>query len=501
MQLRVRSVAIEKASADLLIVPVWKGLKQQPEFQELNELWDGGLLNWLNQIGFEGNKRETAIVPSFGKLGVAQVLLLGLGDRKRIVADDLRLIGGAAYKKAKELHAKHVALLSEPFLQSFSPKESASTVMEGWYGATYAFHAYHEEAKQKESDRAVQELLWIAHGSTNAKAIEKGADEAKLLSQGVHVTRDLVNTIAHEMTPKELVKIAQEIADSSSRLSITVLDQKEMEKKKMGAALAVARGAVNKPYTVHLVYKPKKKAKKRIAIVGKGVTFDTGGLSLKPSDGMVTMKMDMAGAAAVLGLFKVLPSLDLDIEVHGTFIAVENAISAEAYRPGDVVTAMDGTTIDIQNTDAEGRVVLADALLYAREQEPHALVDLATLTGACIVALGEEIAGVMGTDARLIERLKKASVQSGEDIWELPLPDKYADHVKSRIANIKNVGAKGQAGAIAGGLFLKRFAGDTPWAHLDIAGPAWTDREMRPDQSYGGTGFGVKLLVRYLQGL
>ena len=501
MQLRVRSATLENITSDLLILPVWKGLKQQPELQELQKLWDGHLNDWLEHIRFEGNKREMVVVPCFGKLATHQVLLVGLGDRKLITNDDLRLIGGAIYKKAKELNAKQVSLVSEPLLQRFSAKETSGDLMEGWYGATYTFHAYQKEAKQKAAEKAVQELLWIAHGSTNIKAIEKGALDAKALFDGVHVSRDLVNTIAHEMTPQKLVEVAQKMADASARLSLTILDQKEMEKKGMGAALAVARGSVHKPAVVHLVYKPKKKAKKRIAIVGKAVTFDTGGLSLKPSDGMVTMKMDMAGAAAVLGVFQILPSLNIDVEVHGIFIAVENAISAQAYRPGDVVTAMDGTTIDIQNTDAEGRVVLADALLYAREQEPQAIVDLATLTGACIVALGEEIAGVMGTDARLIERLKKASVLSGEDIWELPLPEKYADHVKSKIANIKNVGAKGQAGAIAGGLFLKRFVGKTPWAHLDIAGPAWTDRESRPDQTYGATGFGVRLITRYLQGL
>lgn len=501
MQVRVKSTNIDKLVTDLLIVPVWKGLKQQPEFQELDAQWQGAISNWMQSIGFDGSKKEWVIMPTLGALTIKQIAFVGLGERKVTVADDLRWIGGQAIKKAKEQKAKTVAILSEPFLQSYRPSEASSVFMEGWYGGAYVFHAYHPELKEKEEQKKIDELLWIAHGSTNVKSIEKGISDAEALFAGVHLARDLVNTNAHEMNPQAMAEIAQTIADSSSKYACTILDEKEMAKRQMHAALSVGRGSEHKPRLVHLVYKPKKQTKKRLCFVGKAVTFDTGGLSIKPSDGMVTMKCDMAGAAAVLGLMKILPSLDIEHEVHGIFIAVENAVSAESYRPGDVVTAMDGTTIDIQNTDAEGRVVLADALLYAKTLQPHSIIDLATLTGACIAALGEGIAGVMGNDQRIIDRLKKSAEVSGEEIWPLPLPDKYQDHIKSRIAMVKNVGVKGQAGAIAGGLFLQKFVGTVPWAHLDIAGPAWTDRETRPDQSYGGTGFGVRLLARYLQAL
>ena len=216
---------------------------------------------------------------------------------------------------------------------------------------------------------------------------------------------------------------------------------------------------------------------------------------------MTTMKMDMAGGAAVLGLFRALAMVDVAVEVHGIFLAVENMPSGSAYRPGDVVKAMDGTTIEILNTDAEGRVTLADALAYAKTFEPDIIIDLATLTGACIAALGEEIAGAMGNDRKLVDKLIACGKQTGEPIWELPMFPAYEEHVKSRIANLKNTGARGQAGAIAGAMFLKRFVGDTPWVHLDIAGPAYAEREVRPDTPQGGTGFGVRLLMRYLQGL
>jgi leucyl aminopeptidase len=216
---------------------------------------------------------------------------------------------------------------------------------------------------------------------------------------------------------------------------------------------------------------------------------------------MMTMKMDMAGGASVIGLFRALADINVDAEVHGIFLAVENMPSGNAYRPGDVVRAMNGTTIEILNTDAEGRVVLADALCYAQTLEPDAIIDLATLTGACIVALGEDIAGLMTNDRKLADRILAAADESGEPVWELPMYTPYEEHVKSRIADIKNIGARGQAGTIAGAMFLKHFVGSTPWVHLDIAGPAYTERESRPDLPAGATGFGVRTLVRYLQGL
>jgi leucyl aminopeptidase len=251
---------------------------------------------------------------------------------------------------------------------------------------------------------------------------------------------------------------------------------------------------------VHLIYKPRG-AKKKVCIVGKAVTFDSGGLSIKPADGMMTMKIDMAGAAAVLGLFKAIGETKPNVEVHGIFLAVENMPGGNAYRPGDVVQVMDGTTIEVLNTDAEGRLTLADALSYASTLQPDIIIDLATLTGACVVALGEEIAGLMTTDKKMSERLFTASRESGEPLWELPLYEPYMEHVKSKIADLKNIGSRGQAGAISAGMFLRPFVGKIPWAHLDIAGPSYTERETRPDQPYGASGYGVRLLMRFLQKL
>ena len=295
--------------------------------------------------------------------------------------------------------------------------------------------------------------------------------------------------------------MAAKIAKQRKDVQLTILNKETMEEMGMQATLAVARGSVHPPVGVHLVYKPKGKRKKRIVIVGKAVTFDSGGLSLKPADGMMTMKIDMAGAATVLGIFDVLPLLKLPLEVHGIFLGVENMPSGHAYRPGDVVKAMNGKTIEVLNTDAEGRVTLADALSYAQKLEPDVIIDLATLTGACIVALGEEMAAILSNDKKLTQKLLKAAEETGEPLWELPLYAPYQEHIKSRVADIKNIGMRGAAGTISAALFLAHFVGKTPWAHMDIAGPSYAEREVRPDLPPGGTGYGVRLLVRYLQSL
>jgi leucyl aminopeptidase len=237
---------------------------------------------------------------------------------------------------------------------------------------------------------------------------------------------------------------------------------------------------------------------KKVALVGKAVTFDSGGLSLKPANGMMTMKCDMAGAAAVIGLFTALEALQPNVEVHGIYGACENMPSGKALRPGDIVRAMNGKTIEILNTDAEGRVTLADTLTYATKQNPDAIVDLATLTGACLVALGEQIAGLMTNNEKLAKEIQSSAKKAGERIWELPLPDDYKADLKSEIADYKNIGGN-WGGAIDGGLFLQEFVGSIPWVHLDIAGPAYAEKPFTPYERHGGTGFGVRLLLEWLK--
>jgi leucyl aminopeptidase len=267
----------------------------------------------------------------------------------------------------------------------------------------------------------------------------------------------------------------------------------------MGAFLGVAAGSLQPPQFIHLTYTPSGKARRRVAVIGKGITFDAGGLDLKTADGMLRMKDDMSGAAAVLATMRALPALAPPVEVHGLIAATENMPSGSAFRPGDILKAMNGTTIEIGNTDAEGRLTLADAIAYANARiEPDEIVDLATLTGACVVALGPLCSGLLANNQALSDRLRAAADQAGERIWPLPLIEEYRDHLKSDVADLNNVGPRG-GGAITAGLFLKEFAGDTPWAHLDIAGPAFTEKDL-PLAPKGATGVAVRTLLAYLAG-
>lgn len=487
-------------TCDVLVLPVPKG-------GNVRKWLDPKLAAQIESDGFEGVLGEWLCLPTYGLMKAKKVALLGLGERGSLETDLIRRAGATMLKRAKEAKAKSlsVSLMAVP-LEKVGTREGVEAFVEGLLLASYGYHAYHKKHAEKHTKSSLRSIVFFEERKPSLVAYEKALLEAAVLSEATCFTRDLVNTPSQDMHPAKMAEVAQEVAASSKRLSVKLLDKERMERLKMHAALAVGKGSAHDPVGVHLTYKPdgkKEKGKrKKVVIVGKAVTFDSGGLSLKPADGMMTMKIDMAGAAAVLGIFQALPILAPDVEVHGIFLAVENMPSGHAYRPGDVVRAMNGTTIEILNTDAEGRVVLADALSYAATLEPDIIIDLATLTGACVSALGEEIAGLLGTDRRLIERLKLAADASGESIWELPMPSSYEEHIKSKIADIKNIGAKGQAGAIAGAMFLKHFVpAGTAWAHLDIAGPAYAERETRADIPHGGTGFGVRLLIRYLQGI
>lgn len=470
----------------------------------------------VDKSALEGSLGEWLVLPTYGSAKAGFVALLGAGERGSITADTYRRLGALSTKKARELRAKNVATAWTALPSSFlTAREAAMAFAEGAHLAAYGFHAYHKRNADRHAKAKLKTLTVYESSAVSLAAIERGFAEAAVIAEATCLARDLVNTPSQDMTPAHMVEVAKDIAASSKRLSIKTFDRERMERMKMHATLAVARGSEHEPVGVHMTYRPDVRGQmsdargmkgkgrvKRIVVVGKAVTFDSGGLSLKLGDGMTTMKIDMAGAATVLGLFKALPELAPNVEVHGIFLAVENMPSGKAYRPGDVVRAMNGSTIEVLNTDAEGRVTLADALSYAATLKPDAIIDLATLTGACVVALGEEIAGVMGTDRKLLDRLKLSAEASGESIWELPMPAAYEDHVKSKIADVKNVGAKGQAGAISAALFLKHFVpSEIPWAHLDIAGPSYTEREIRPDQPPGASGFGVRLLMRYLQAL
>lgn len=487
IELTRQNVLAEKC--DVLVLGRFQGLEfwSSAMSAEVDKALDGAVSQLLKQDAFEGKLGESIVFPTFHKISARKVAVVGLGEKKKFDADAARKLGAHLVKLAEREHASSLVTTLAGDAEAFA---------EGLFLSAHRFHAFYGTQRKKE--KSPVELTRVVISEPNRRLFhiaEKGIQRAQALAAATNYARDLVNTPSSHMTPQHLVDEARKIVGRG--ISVSIMDKKDMERRKMNAALAVARGSTHPPVGVHLLYRPRG-AKKKIAIVGKAVTFDSGGLSLKPADGMMTMKCDMAGAAAVLGLFRVLAELQPSVEVHGIFLAVENMPSGSAYRPGDIVTAMDGTTIEILNTDAEGRVTLADALSYAKTLKPDAIVDLATLTGACVVALGEDIAAMLSSNEKLAQQLLAASKDVGEPLWQLPLYEPYAEHVKSKIADLKNIGARGQAGTISAALFLRPFVGDIPWAHLDIAGPAYTEKETRPDQPYGASGFGVRLLAAFL---
>lgn len=504
MQLQVLQESIFDSKADVLVLPVIKGAKNLP-LKELDSYFNGELERLIARQKFEGEVGSSFSIPALGHLKAGSVLLIGLGERSEFSLDTYRRFGALAVKRARESKAQRVAIgWSQLPASEIGNREQAQAFAEGALLAGYQFQTYRGRVKPKRE--AIETITCLVEGSaTVAAAVERGLLEGRTLAEATILARDLVNTPSGDMTPLKLAEAAKSVAGRN--IKIKILDKREMTKLGMGGALGVAQGSIHEPVGVHLIYKPsnsKSKNKslkiKRVAIVGKAVTFDSGGLSIKPADGMMTMKIDMGGAATTIGLFKALSALDLQVEVHGIFLAVENMPSGSAYRPGDVLKIMNGMTVEVLNTDAEGRITLADALAYAVKQKPDAIIDLATLTGACVTALGEEVAGLFANDRRLADRLLEAARQAGEDVWELPLHKPYKELIKSKIADLKNVGPRGGS-AITAALFLEPFTGGVPWAHIDIAGPVYTEKETRPDMPYGGTGFGVRLLARYLQGL
>lgn len=405
---------------------------------------------------------------------------------KKDGAQFMRNAGGEIIKYAQSIAADEIEIIDNEL--------NLAPLYEGIMLGQYSFHLYKDDEKHQIS---TINLISDRQKSAFTKIIK----EAENTVAGISLARDLVNTPGEDMTPMDLKKTAQNIVkDSKGVITGKYLNRKECEKKNMGAFLAVAQGSHSEPVFIHLTYKPKKKAKKKIALVGKGITFDTGGLSLKPAQYMMTMKSDMAGSAAVLGTFKTLAKMDLPLEIHAIIAATDNVPSATAIRPGDVVRASDGQTIEILNTDAEGRLTLADALVYAQKLKVDKIIDLATLTGACVVALGEEVAASYANDEGLSNEIKQASHNVGEDIWPMPLYESYNKLLDSPIANVKNISSSSYGGSITAALFLKRFIKEgQKWSHIDIAGPAFAEKKINSYTEYGGTGFGVLTLLELLK--
>ncbi len=443
-------------------------------------------LDWavLNSRGFDGSIGQVQIVG--GPAGPTAVL--GLGEAESLSTSAFRQAGAALARAAKR-HKRIGADVVDAGGDAVSKAEAAQAFAEGLELGAYTYTALKSDP---EPNKLVGVTL-VGAGKTITAAVAKG----QAIAEGVNLARDLVNEPGGSLTPAAFARKATQVA-KANKLTIKVMGLPEIKKAKLGGLLGVNRGSDQPPRFVEITYKPTGKAKGHIALVGKGVTFDSGGLSIKTGTGMMTMKCDMGGAAAVLGAVSTLSAVSPSVKVTGYIPLTDNMLGGDATRPGDVLTARNGKTIEVLNTDAEGRLILADALSLASEAKPDIIVDLATLTGACMVALGPRYAGVMGTSQDTVDAILASGGRTAERVWQLPLPPEYRSMLDSTVADVKNIGGA-YGGAITAGMFLKEFVAEgQPWAHIDIAAPAFLDAPFE-EHPKGGTGFGVRLLVDLIE--
>ena len=464
------------------------------ELTALDKRLDGLLGTVLKTEKFEGKAGQIAHFYTGGRIAAGRVLVVGLGPRPSGDAEPVRRAVAAAVRRARDLGASSAAVFVPP--DGIPARRRAQAVVEGAVLGTYRFDKYLKD----KSTRVVESVSVIEPDRRQRLAARDGVRLGEIWAEATCLARDLVNEPANVVTPTSLADRARELA-REGRLGLKVLDRDDCAELAMGAYLGVAQGSHEPPKFIHLTYAPKGRARRRVVVVGKGITFDSGGLDLKSADGMLRMKDDMSGAAAVLGVFHALPRLRPPVEVHGLIAATENMPSGTAQRPGDIVRAMNGLTIEIGNTDAEGRLTLADALAYAAKViEPDEMIDMATLTGAVVIALGQGVSGVFASDDGLASRMLAAAETAGERMWRLPLHEEYKEGLKSDVADLNNVSSQRGAGSIVAGLFMRDFTAGIPWAHLDIAGTAFAERE-HPLGPKGGTGVAVRTVLAYLTAL
>ena len=473
----VSLAASAPTDAEVIGVPVFRGL-DIPVDVALD-------VDHLRARGYEAKVGETVTLP--GENGTT-VIAVGVGARDEVDADVIRRASGALARAA----SKRTSLVShvlDALPADGDRAGAAQAAAEGTLLASYRFTRF-------KSDPTANQLQSVTIVGRGGKRAVTAVDRAGAVAEAVALARDLVNTPPGDLPPAMLAKTAADVAERTG-LTVEIIDEKQAKKLGLGGLVGVGQGSDNPPRLVKLTYEPAKAPRATLALVGKGITFDSGGLSIKTADGMMAMKTDMGGAAAVLATMSTLPALQPAARVHGYLCAAENMPSGKAIRPGDVLRISNGTTVEVLNTDAEGRLVLADGLAMAVRDGADAIVDLATLTGACVVALGDKLAGLMTNHDGFGDQVRGAATRAGEAVWPLPLPADYRKLLDSDVADIKNVTGGRYGGALTAGLFLKEFVGTTPWVHLDIAGPVTTSEENGYDVK-GATGFGVRTLVELI---
>jgi leucyl aminopeptidase len=504
VKLSVQRSSLTDAIADVVMYFVWQDKKVfKRQCKELKHRTGAATLP-LDKGMFTGKELETLwLYPERSRTKV--LLLVGLGKAEKLTLEQLRRSASTAAKSAQKIKAKSVAIMEPDAAIMKESKELNGKMKDSWEriglalgeGAAlgvYKFHKYLTHPSENSS--TLKSVFIVSEDRKRTREIAGGLHMAQVLNEATYFARDLANAPGNEIYPDSLARRAA-ASGRKSGFRVTVFNEKKIRQLKMGGLLGVAQGSSKPPRFIIMEYNKRKSRLPTIVLVGKGVTFDSGGISIKSAAGMAEMKMDMSGAAAVIATMQATARLHLRVHLVGLVPATENMLGSAALKPGDVLRHFNGKTSEVDNTDAEGRLILADALGYAAKFKPDAVIDLATLTGACVVALGHYATGMMGNSQELMEKLKESGERTYERVWQLPMFEEYEKLVKSDIADVKNIGGKG-AGAITAAMFLKKFIGDYPWVHLDIAGTAILD-EASAYIPKGGSGVGVRLLVDFLR--
>jgi leucyl aminopeptidase len=490
MEVRAEFAKFYDVKADALVVTIYEGEKaDEGALKELDERTGGIVSEMLGTDEMRGKKNDTVYIYKPSNLRADRLLLVGAGKREHFSLDTIRKVAGSAARFLRGKGARSMAILRRSQLEIGN---SAQAAVEGVLLGLFEPDMYKTENKE---ERRIDELILLAANSGSEDALAQGVERGRIIGEAVNFARDLSNEPSSTLTPTELAERSKETATRFG-LDIDVLDETRMKELGMGALLGVARGSDEPAKMIVLRHTGDEANAEVIAIVGKGITFDSGGISIKPAEGMEKMKYDMSGAAATLAAMRAIAQLKPRANVIGVMPTTENMPSGRAYKPGDVLRAMSGKTIEVINTDAEGRLILADAITYARKLGATKIIDLATLTGAVSVALGTINVAILGNDQLFVDEVRGAAREVGERFWQLPLDKDYREMIKSDIADIKNSAGR-NAGTITAAYFLREFAEDTPWVHLDIAGTAW-ENDRKPYMSKGPTGVAIRTLINYV---
>ena len=489
MRIRAEAISPAKKRTSVLCAFCFEDTNVAIGLGKLNKKIDQTISQSIKEIN--GKKGKISIIHSHKESPSERVLITGLGKKNKLTSDVIRDVTGVITKKIHELKIKEFSIII-PDKTSIDNNQIISSIVEGANLSLYEFDLFKKEkSNNKEPD------LTLLTPDKNAQKIIK---DSIIISDAVKFTRDVANLPPNECPPMKLGEIAKKIANEN-KMKCTVFSKNEIKSKGLGGVTAVGQGSKNEPKFIILEYRNGKNEQKPILLVGKAVTFDTGGISLKPGEKMDEMKFDKCGGCTVLGVMKAISELKLPINVVAIIPSVENMPSGDAFRPGDIIKLFNGKTAEILNTDAEGRLILADGLAYGiKHYQPSSVMDFATLTGACIVALGTNVAAIISNNTKFASKIKAASTKTSEEVWELPINDDYMDMVKSKVADIKNLGMGRAAGTITAAAFLANSVGNVPWVHFDIAGTAWLQPSTKTKSynSHGATGFGVRLVVNHL---